>query len=161
MKIQCSLVLFFSVLINSLCAQDSLQWEFVEEFSLPSFEQVRINPKGQICLTQENGILIQLDKEGKEIAAFSPERTGEITSLVTTNPLQVFLFYAESQEYVILNRLLNPIKKSSFDDLNLSQNLDLGFVQFACPSTNNQLWLVDNSDFSLKKYDAIHHVLDA
>jgi hypothetical protein len=146
---------------NTCLAQDSLQWELIEEFSLPSFEQVRINPKGQICLTQENGILLQLDKYGNTNALFSPERTGEITSLFTNNPLQIFLFYAEWQEFIILNRLLDPLKEGNFQDLSLNSNLDLGFIQFACPSVDNQLWLVDNSDFSLKKYDMLHHVLEA
>ena len=153
--------LFFRLSIGHSLAQDNCEWQFVEEIPLPNYEQVSINAKGQIHLTQENGILLQLDKEGSTNAIFSPERTGEITSLVTVNPLQIFLFYAEWQEFIILNRLLNPLKEGSFQDLSLNSNLNLGFIQFACPSVDNQLWLVDNSDFSLKKYNMLHHVLEA
>lgn len=153
-------VFFFLPKKPNCQAQDSLQWQFLEEIPLPNYEQISINPKGQIHLTQENGILTQLDKKGNTLFIFSPERTGKITTLFSNNPLQIFLFYAEWQEFIILNRLLNPIEEGSFEDLSLNSNLDLGFIQFACPSVDNQLWLVDNSDFSLKKYDIIHHALE-
>jgi hypothetical protein len=63
------------------------------------------------------------------------------------NTIKIFVFYRDFQEYVFLERFLGPMPNS---DLNEEQ---IGFARLATLAADYNLWVIDETDFTLKKYD--------
>ena len=84
--------------------------------------------------------------QGDLLEHFSPEKPGDVTLIEAWNPLRIFLFYSDFQEYMFLDRFLTSSNRFSFHHIS-------SYVGLATMSADNNIWLVDYSDFSLKKYD--------
>jgi WD40 repeat protein len=87
------------------------------------------------------------DPQGNFLLTFSPSKQGEISLLESWNSIRIFAFYRDFQEFVLLDRFLVPQPNYKID-----QNV-IGFARMATISADNQLWVIDDEDFSLKKYD--------
>lgn len=86
--------------------------------------------------------------EGNLLQSFSPATNARVSSIDAWESLQVLVFYRDTQTYTLLNRFLSP--QAGFPVQFVSGQT--GFVRAATLSTDNQLWLFDETDFSLKKY---------
>lgn len=86
-------------------------------------------------------------KYGDDKLIYSPQRRKEITNLEAWNSIKIFLFSKEYQEYTVLDKYLTEIYTKAFNIENV------GFASFATISLDGNIWLFDNSDFSIKKVD--------
>lgn len=98
-----------------------------------------------IYIADKNGNLKQYSL-GHLNQVFSPQKPGGITLVEAWNPLKIFLFYADFQEYIFLDRFLTSSQRYSSSDFS-------SFSGLITIGADNNLWVVDYVDFGLKKYD--------
>lgn len=116
-----------------------------------------IDSYGRIYSCDKKGIIKRLDSLGNAEVVFSPSSSIAPTLFNVQNPNQIFIFYQELQEWVILNRFMTEIERYKISDkIKSNQYGEIGFVRLLAPSPNNTLWFFDESDFSLKNYDVLN-----
>lgn len=113
---------------------------------LKKVEKVSLDRFFNFYITDAKGTIYQYSAEGTLLNRFSPPKPGSVALLEAWQGVKIFSFYQDFQQIQFLDRFLAPI-----------QNLDLefpelGFVRLATLSNDNNVWLLDDSDFSLKKY---------
>lgn len=108
---------------------------------------------GQIYLVNTADELVKYSTDGKELFQYFDRTLGEITYIDATNPFQVAVFFEDFQTIVWLDRTLNPMST-----INLS---DFGYFQIntLAISSDNHLWIYDNTTFQLKKIDNQGNIL--
>ncbi|MCS6823602.1 MAG: hypothetical protein NZ529_04845 [Cytophagaceae bacterium] len=110
-------------------------------------QSVSIDRYNYIYFSDANDNLYKYDSTGTMVQIFSPLKKGNITLVEAWRNMNIFLFYRNFQEFVLLDRFLNPAPNKAF-------NRDLiRFARIATNSFDNNLWVVDEVDFSLKKYN--------
>ncbi|WP_375561031.1 hypothetical protein ACE193_00325 [Bernardetia sp. OM2101] len=116
-----------------------------------------IDSYSRIYICDKKGVIQRLDSLGNVEILFSPSSSIVPTTFNVQNPNQVFVFYQELQEWVILNRFLTEIERYEISNkIESNQYGEIGFVRLLAPSPNNTLWFFDESDFSLKNYDILN-----
>ncbi len=152
-----SLFILFFLFHHFLLAQDdSLAFHksinFENEIILNTIDYY-----GKIYICDKKGVIKRLDNLGNTEVIFSPSSSFVPTNFDTKNPNQIFIFYQELQEWVILNRFLTEIERYKVSEkIESSVYNQIGFVRLLVPSPNNTLWFFDESDFSLKNYDVLN-----
>jgi len=109
---------------------------------------------GFIYLTDQAGNIYKLDSVGKQFVMASPPRRGQITSIEASRNVNIFVFYSEYQVYYYYDRFLMQSQPLTFS------NTTVGFARIATPSLDQNVWLVDDQDFSLKKYNTTYLTVD-
>jgi hypothetical protein len=137
-------ICLISILSLSIQAQSL---EIIREAEIPSYTQVSQDRRGQIYLSNAEGVVYRLDTLGKKDLVYAPSKVSEVSYLEAQSGLRIFLFYRELQCYTFLDRFLT--EKSQYC---LPQE-EIGFAQSIALSADNTLWIFDNSRFSLKKYN--------
>ena len=110
-------------------------------------ENVSIDNEGQLYLTTNNGNLFKYNEKGDSLYSYSPVKHGKITIIDASRGLKVFLFYADFQEYVFLDRYLRPSPSYRISKDNLE------YTSMATPGSDDNLWLIEPGDYSIKKYN--------
>lgn len=150
--------LIFSILIfisyqNSYAQENNLT--LLKSVKLNStVKKVSIDTYFNFYTADANGNVSKFDPDGNYLLTFSPQKKSNVTLLEAWRNVNIFVFYRNFQQFLFLNRFLTP---SPNTDLN--EEL-VGFARIAAPSSDNNLWLVDETDFSLKKYNLTFHKLD-
>ena len=123
-------------------------WELLSTHSLKSPVRITsIDRLSNIYLSDNRGNVFKVDSLGRVLAQYAPAEYGQLTALEAWSSLRVFLFYHDTQRYTFLDRFLSPNEFSEFPkDV-------LGLVAQACPSSDNQVWVLDLTAFSLTKFD--------
>jgi len=109
--------------------------------------QVSINRYQQLFIVDNQANVYQYDTTFELIQTFSPTRKAKPTILEAWETMRIFLFFQELQEYVFLNRLLSQTENKRFSTDNIQ------FVRVATVAADGNIWLFDEIDFSLKKYN--------
>ncbi|WP_299252029.1 hypothetical protein [uncultured Cytophaga sp.] len=109
---------------------------------------------GFIYLTDHSGNIYKLDSLGKQFVLASPPRRGQITSIEATRNVNIFVFYSDYQVYYYYDRFLMQSQTLSFP------SALVGFARIATPSLDQNIWLVDDQDFSLKKLNSKYYTID-
>jgi len=124
------------------------QWDLLAEGALDHPVRLgAIDRFGSFYLNDVRGTITKLDSLGTAQSRYAPPHYGELTSIEPWTALRVFLFYQDIQQYAFLDRFLNPA-----EFIRLPQDL-FGMSALACPSSDNQLWVLDTSPLNLVKYD--------
>ena len=141
-----SIKLNFTKLRKSSVVPFSFRRRVRDEAIIPqSSKYVTTDKLNQIYLVTPSDELIKYSAEGQELFRFHDRTLGEITYLDATNPFQVLVFFEDFQTIVWLDRTLNPIST-----VNLS-NFDFFQISTLAVSSDNYLWIYDNTTFQLKK----------
>jgi hypothetical protein len=104
-----------------------------------------------LYISDKRGNINKYDTLGVFLLNFSPQKLGNVTLIEASNTIKIFAFYRDFQEYVTLERFLGPMPNSA---LNEEQ---IGFARIATLASDYNLWIVDETDFALKKYDRQFH----
>lgn len=115
--------------------------------SIKEPEKISVDRYYNIYYSDKKENIQKYDKLGNFLLSYSPPKPGEISLIEAWNSIRIFVFYKDFQEFVLLDRFLAPQPIYKID-----QNL-IGFARMATISADNQLWVIDDDDFSLKKYD--------
>jgi len=127
------------------CYSQSLQ--LIKTIPVKSPDKVSVDRYNNIFVCDGDGNVNKYDTAGNTKLTYSPQKIGSISLIEAWNSVKIFLFYKDFQEYVMLDRFLAPISIYNFD---LSS---IGFARTATLAADNNLWIIDDSDFSLKKHD--------
>ena len=118
-----------------------------KKISLKSVTAAAIDQKKHIYVADSEGNIVQYDSLGKRLLVYSPDKIGTVTSMATSQTMRLFAFYRDFQEYVMLNRFLDQTSRQKFE------SEDIGFVRLATLASDNNLWVFDENDISIKKYN--------
>lgn len=132
------LILFFST-------NASGQYTIVHSKGIQKPSKVSIDQAGNIYIATFDGDIIRLDPGLQSELVFSPQIPGATSVLEAWQGLRIFTFHKELQLYRLINRNL-----SLHEDYNFNPDL-VGFAEVAAPTFDNNVWAVDQFDFSLKK----------
>ena len=107
---------------------------------------VSIDRYGMFYFADEDGSIYKYDTLGIMQITYSPSRKADVTLLEAWRNVNIFVFYRNLQEFVLLDRFLSPTPNTRIE------SLEVGFARLATFSYDNNIWLIDETDFSLKKY---------
>ncbi|MCS6833571.1 MAG: hypothetical protein NZ521_08350, partial [Flammeovirgaceae bacterium] len=108
--------------------------------------QASLDRYGFLLLAFQEGRIAKYDSMGNIFAEFSPERPACASVLEAWATVQIFAYYRDFQSFSWFNRWLVLT-----ETIPLSSE-KVGFVTIATPANDGNLWLFDQSTFSLKKY---------
>ena len=109
---------------------------------------ISIDRMDNIYLTDRKNNVHQFNGTGRLINTYSPVRTGHIGNIEAWNAMKVMLFYDDQQQITFLDRFMNNISSIKLRDI--TEN---ALIKVATTAANEQLWLFNESEFSLLKYD--------
>lgn len=130
------------------------------EAQLAFFELDRL---GRIWVADKNNHIHLYDQDGNKNYSFTDNRLGKITSIDTSNPLKVMVFYADNGMLLFLDNTLKEIEHIKLSDSGKFLN-----VSAAALSNDHQIWIYDwqwkrifkiNASFEILKETKIFHDL--
>ena len=136
--------LIFALLYWPNYAQE-LQLAKTLKIDTPS--EVSMDQTGSIYYATFNGDIIKLNPMLENKIVFSPVNPNTTNMLEAWQGLRIFSFHRDLQQYRLINRNL-----SLHQDYSIPQDM-IGFAEMATPSYDNNIWVIDQVDFSLVKYD--------
>lgn len=107
---------------------------------------ISIDRLGNFYIATNKGALKKYSADLKFQLEYAPQKNGKISLAEAWNPLRVLVFYENFQEYLFLDRFLTTSNR--FDLRPLTD-----YAAMVTPSVDNNIWLVDLTDFGLKKYN--------
>jgi hypothetical protein len=148
LKAFCSILLLLSCIFP---IWTNAQVEFGEPLTVihvPRLDLVSLDNQGFIFVVDLEGNLYQYQADQTTwINNFSPPRQARISNLEAFWTVNIFTFSQDLQEYRILDRFINPIAENRIPDQLIS------LAKVATLGNNNILWVLDESDLSLKQFD--------
>lgn len=125
----------------------SQSFELIKKAPIASCTQLSIDRAGNLYAAGLDQNIRKYDTSGELVATYSPSKMGEITLLESWNSISTIAYYKDFQEIVFLDRFLT-VKSTVPITSEIS-----GFTRLATVASDNSIWLIDDSDFSLKKWD--------
>ncbi|MBD1398335.1 hypothetical protein H9Q13_14280 [Pontibacter sp. JH31] len=126
----------------------TLSLTFSHSLAISSPSAISVDRNGSVYLLDQKRNLLMVDSLGKPVNIFSPPSRGRITAIEAWNPMKVFLFYEDRQEFMLLDRFMRPIASTRLSDLGF-----MGNVRAATLTSDDSFWLFNESDFTLSKID--------
>ncbi len=110
-------------------------------------QTVSMDIYGNIFLADMQGNITHYNKDGDSIRRFAPQEPATIYVLEAWKGLKILAFYKDLQRFTWLNRFLTPIETYTL------RSEQIGFARLLNYSNDGYIWIFDEQDFSLKKYD--------
>jgi len=140
-------LLSLSFFVGHLSIAQHEQPKLIRQVKLANIQQLSVDRYQNIFATSQTGVVYKFDSLGKQVGVFSPNQNNQIDLMETWQALQVFLFYEELQEFILCDRFLGNCLTYSFPEE------DLGYISLATLSADGNIWLFDQDNFTLKKFD--------
>lgn len=129
------------------------EWKLVAAIKTQPIQKVSIDTYSNFFIADDKGNVYKFDSLGKQQLQFSPLKKGDISLLEAWRTVNIFIFYRDLQEYIILDRFLTTSQQNfSFRQFNNNDEKRIGFARLANLASDNNLWVFDDEDFSLKKF---------
>lgn len=125
----------------------NIQWEHIQQMEILNVDLIGTDGRGHIFVSDTGGIVHQFDRNGNPVNVYSPPFTSRLDKLECHWTVNIFLFSADLQRYELLDRFLNPITSQQIP------SGSTGIIKAATLGNNNMLWLIDETEMSLKKLD--------
>lgn len=143
MKFNISLFLFIIISFSASAQQISI----LKTIEIPAIEHVSSDSYHNIYIADEKENVLKYSPEGEYLLTYSPSKQADISLIDASNSLRIFLYNKDFQQITFLDRFLTVQNQYRFNE-------DMvGFARSACPSSDNNAWIIDDIDFSLKKID--------
>lgn len=126
-----------------------IPFQLVKSIEINRPTDVSMDHEGNIFYATYKGDIIKYDPNLNEKVVFSPSNPNSTTILEARQGLRIFTFHRDLQQFRLINRNL-----SLNEDYSIPSDL-VGFVEIATSSYDNNVWLIDQIDFSLKKYNIL------
>ena len=137
----------FAILLLLSSNSFAQTWTLQTEVKLEGLDKISFDRRGQIYLSDQKGNIYQYNPLGIDQVNYSPPRQGKLSILEAWNTQQIFAFYQDFQNYQLFDRFLVPTTDQR------KRIPPAGFINVANLSADQNIWLVDDSDFSLKKFE--------
>lgn len=118
-----------------------------EKTMLGTFTSVEVDEHGGIYLVNKSKQLIKVDSNLDTLYVFN-EKSVEVEFVAPQNALKILIFNKSLNTVQFLDKTLSP----SVDELNLD-NINIPLAEAIGISKDNNFWLFDQYDQSLKKFD--------
>jgi len=126
----------------------SVNWELVRTLEIPGADLLDVDGRGNIFVSDKKGTVRQFDQHGDSLNVYSPTFTSQLSQLECHWTVNIFLYASDLQQVMILDRFLTPLSVNKIGDLGIS-----GLVSFATLGNNNMMWMFDDTDLNLKKFN--------
>ncbi|MDX1903700.1 MAG: hypothetical protein SFU27_06030 [Thermonemataceae bacterium] len=108
-----------------------------------------IDLQGNVYVALKNGIVCKYNEQGDSLISFVPMQNIPPDVIEAWIGVRILLFYRDLQKYIWLNRFMSPIEEVTLD------NPELGFVRLLTYADDGNLWLFDEQNFAIKKYNPL------
>ena len=133
-------------LLFALTGDAPTSWHLVRKLDLGNVQELDIDRFGNLYVVDSQQNIIKYDSLGKQLAIFSSPSMATVSQLQVTQSVNVFIFYEDAQRAILMDRFLGSARNVEWE------NSTISYVTAACLSNDGNIWLFDQSDFSLKKY---------
>ncbi|MTI41851.1 hypothetical protein E1140_20280, partial [Fulvivirga lutimaris] len=134
------------ILLLTIHFNVSGQFIVTDSIKVSNIDKVSIDRQGSVYLGDESGNVDKYNAQLELTDRFSPVQKGEIGVLEAWNPLKIFVFYQQLQQYAFLDRFLVTANRYDIKDIS-------SYAGLATVSLDNNLWLIDLARFGLIKYN--------
>ncbi|MFN3315576.1 MAG: hypothetical protein ACK40K_02105 [Raineya sp.] len=149
MKVFCNayrLLVVFGLFFSEVLGQETYILELARKVQISEPQMVSNDIYGHIYIADRQGNITQYNAKGDSLLRYAPTQPASIHILEAWKGLKILLFYKDLQSYTWLNRFLVATQNK------ILQNEQIGFVRLLTYAADGNLWLFDDQDFSLKKY---------
>jgi len=122
-------------------------FEFISEYDIKEPTSVSLDELGNLYFSDYSGNIYKHSKLGLPVANYSSNKISRINHIDAKQSLRVFAFSSELQHYFIFDRFLNL---SSEEEIAKGDN---SFIKLSTQGKDNNLWLYNETNFSLAKYN--------
>lgn len=138
-------IIFTVSAFQKALAQEDIIWNHYKSIKTPKISTVSIDRYGFIYIADDRGNVHLYDTIGNFMLNYSPRQNNEVTLLEAWRKVNIFVFNNNYQEYVILDRFLTASTTHRL------RSEDVGFARLATLSADQNIWVIDEKEFSLKK----------
>lgn len=135
-------ILLLGMLSSPLLKAQNIQ--LVCEVKIYNIDKSIVDDSGNIFITNTQGDIQKINAKCEKTLVYSPTKTGIIKQIDIWSQFKVFALFEEFQEFILLDRFLTTPVKYKFSTFNL------GYISNATLNYQREIWVVDESDFSLK-----------
>jgi hypothetical protein len=128
-------------------------WHQIASIAVENLDKISMDNRENIFYSDVGGNVVKLSTTGEVLDQYSPILQAKLDQLEAFWTVNIFLFSADLQQYVILDLFLNPISTQPVPQEKM------GMVRAATLGNNHILWLFDEINFSLMQYDYRRNVL--
>jgi len=141
-SLQASFILILSIEITSAFGQSVATDTLHFKSNITAFSQDRT---GNIFLSFEGGAITKYSPSLGSLISFSPAKLGDITLLEAWHGFQIFAFYEEFQEFILLDRFLTRDTRYP-----LSESAAI-YADICTISSDQNLWVFEENQLRLLK----------
>ena len=147
-KLKPYIVFIFCILsIQSIAADSTINFQLSKVYK-GNFSNFSIDNLGNIYLITSSNQIKKLNQNFDSIGVFNDvKRFGTIYSIDVSNPLKILVYYKDFATILMLDRFLNIRNTIDLRQQNILQ------VKAIAQSYDNNIWLFDELDATLKKID--------
>ena len=138
-------LLFMISFSHQLLAQE-YELDLLRKVAISEPSMVSNDIYRHIYIADKQGNITQYNAQGDSLLRYAPPQPATIHLLEAWKGLKILLFYKDLQSYTWLNRFL------VFTQNKVLQNEQIGFARLLTYAADGNLWLFDDQDFALKKY---------
>ncbi|HTF80961.1 MAG TPA: hypothetical protein VL947_04535 [Cytophagales bacterium] len=149
-KIKCIFIFIVASFCFHVCANDST---LIKSVPLKDIEQVTHDEFYNLYICTGSGQIHKYDSKGNYLLSNSPAKPQRIHNIEALNTIRIFCFYRELQEFNYFDRFLTFENSIRFDPSLI------GYARTATVSSDNGIWLFDEADYTIKKYDPVSQKL--
>ncbi len=149
-SLRCSIIAGLLFTLNNSYGQSVTDSLFFTT-EITAFSQDRT---GNIFLTFKGGAITKYSPSLDSVLSFSPEKLGDISLLEAWHGFQIFAFYQEFQEFVLLDRFLTRDTRYP-----LSQSA-VNYVDMCAISSDQNLWIFEENQLRLIKLNLNIRTID-
>lgn len=121
------------------------QSKIIDVANTDSIQYATLDRAGDLYVINTSGIILKYSSNGKLLATYRCSSTPTVFD--TGNGVRLLSYYRTQQAYDILNPILEKIESHKIDS---AFAIDPWLI---CPSGDYNMWILDASDWSLKKID--------
>lgn len=122
-------------------------WTLVRTINLRQPGAASLDRRGNLYVADGQDNIHQYGPDGQPLNVYSPPLPGHTAQLEAWNVSKIMAFYDDRQEIRLLDRFLAPITQ-----IRLGDYFD-GLVRVATLAPDDKLWLLDESDLTLRQFD--------
>ena len=122
-------------------------WRLVQTIALPRPGVASLDRRGILYVADANNNIHQYGPDGQALNVYSPPQRGHVAQLEAWNTTKILVFYDDRQQLLLLDRFVAPLGQFNLLDL-----LD-GTVRAATLAPDDRLWLLNESDLTLRQFD--------
>ena len=142
-------LLFLFIFLHSFLAQNQIKIEKIEtKIHDDNFKLLKIDNLGNEYYLSDYQLLKRKD------LLFSDSSMGFISKVDLYNPLKIKVWFLDFNSLVILDNFLNEITRINFNEIPL-----LGEIYDISSANDNSIWVYDETDMKIKKFDFFKKIL--